>query len=196
MCQVRNKVDRCKRGTILFQDSFPGLSRKYVNNVLGELVREGVLVRMAQGIYLKPKRTRFGIVYPSQTEIVRLIAQRDKAQVLPSGETALNLLGLSEQVPMTSTYVTSGSARNLNINGKVVKLTTSVPKTFAPKNGFMASLFLALKAWDKKELNGEFENNVMRLLHYHADKKQSMLPDLQYAPVWIQDYLRAKIETL
>ena len=47
----------------------------------------------------------------------------------------------------------------------------------------------------KKELDGEFENNVMRLLLYHADKKQSMLSDLQYAPVWIQDYLRPKIET-
>lgn len=196
MCQVKRKIDRCKYGTMIFPDSFSGLSPKYVNNVLGELVADGTILRIAQGIYLKPIVTRFGVVKPQTNEVVKAIAKRNKESVLPSGQTALNLLGLSEQVPAKITYVTSGSARTIIIDGKPVKFTTSVPKTFMPKNEFMAALFLALKSWKKEELDDNFKQNVVRLLRYHADKRDSMLKDLEFAPKWIRDYLRPMIESL
>lgn len=181
---------------MIFPDSFSGLSSKYVNNVLGELVTEGKIIRIAQGIYLKPTVTRFGVVKPQVNEVVKAIAKRNKESILPSGLTALNLLGLSEQVPAKITYVTSGSARTIMIDGKPVKFTTSVPRTFMPKNEFMAALFLALRAWKKEELDSGFEQNIMRLLRYHESKKQSMLKDLNYAPKWIKDYLQPMIESL
>ena len=42
-------------------------------------------------------------------------ATRDKAQVLPSGMTALNILGLSTQVPMNYTYLTTDSERTVKL---------------------------------------------------------------------------------
>lgn len=196
MCQIKNKIDRCRRGTLLFSNSFPGVSEKYANNVLGELVNKGVVIRIAQGIYVKPVIGRFGIVKPPINDVVNAIAKRNKESVLPSGITALNMLGLSEQVPAKLTYVTSGSARTITIDGKPVKFSTSVPKTFMPKNEFMAALFLALKAWKRDELSGEFDQNVSRLLQFHAESKVSMFKDLEYAPKWIRDYLKPKIESL
>lgn len=196
MCQVRNKIDRCKRGTMFFANSFPGVTEKYANNVLGELVNEGVILRVAQGVYVKPVIGRFGIVKPQVSDVVKAIAKRNKESILPSGVTALNMLGLSEQVPAKITYVTSGSARTITIDGKAVKFTTSVPRTFMPKNEFMAVLFLALKAWNRDELTEEFNQNVIKLLRYHAEVKDSMLKDLEYAPKWIKDYLEPKIAAI
>lgn len=193
---IERKIDRCKCGTLFFQDSFEGFAPKYVSNVLSGLVKNGKLVRIAQGIYLKPKQTRFGIVYPSVAEVVAVIAKRDHAQVLPSGYTALNRLGLSEQVPALETYVTSGSARHITINGMDVELKTSVPKTFAPKNEVMAMLFLALRTWGQAELDGEIRQNIVRLLLPYVEQKESLKKDLVYAPAWIREYLKGIIDEL
>jgi hypothetical protein len=52
------------------------------------------------------EKSRFGFVLPTVDKVVQAIATRDNAQFLPSGMTALNILGLSTQVPMNYTYLT------------------------------------------------------------------------------------------
>lgn len=42
----------------------------------------------------------------------------DNTKVLPSGMTALNTLGLSTQVPMNYTYLTTGSERTVNLSNR------------------------------------------------------------------------------
>jgi hypothetical protein len=50
-------------------------------------IRErGLITRIAKGVYVKARKTRFGVVYPSAFELVTEIAKRDKADVFPAGE--------------------------------------------------------------------------------------------------------------
>lgn len=72
-------------GSIFFRTDFPQYHPESVGRTLSGLVEEGSLVRIASGIYLKPKQSKFGAIMPSVDQIVRAIAERDKAQVLPSG---------------------------------------------------------------------------------------------------------------
>ena len=97
--QIESKVLKSKDGTLFFTSSFPGYDEEYVGQVLSDLCRKDILVRIAFGIYLKPVRSRFGIVYPQPSEVVAAIARRDKAKILPSGNTAAYHLGLTTQVP-------------------------------------------------------------------------------------------------
>ena len=57
---------------------------------LSELTTEGLLVKIAYGIYSKPRKSKFEVVLPSVDKVVQAIAIRDKAEVLPFGMTALN----------------------------------------------------------------------------------------------------------
>ena len=66
--------------------------------VLSRLEKDGLLVRLSQGVYLYPSRNRFGIYKPTIDVIAKAIAEKDRADIIPSGLTALNLLGLSTQV--------------------------------------------------------------------------------------------------
>lgn len=125
---IRNKIEKSKEGTLFFNNSFPEYDDEYVRQILSDLAEQGLVVRIAFGIYLKPMVSRFGIVYPSVNEIVVAIAKRDNAQVLPTGNTALNQLGLSEQIPMNSEFITSGSARVIKIGNRTIRLRRSVPK--------------------------------------------------------------------
>ena len=103
--QIRKKITRSKFGEIFFVSSFPQYDVEYVTKLLAIFEKEGLVTRIAKGVYVKPRKTRFGILYPSAYELVKKIAKRDKAKVIPTGATAANRLGFSTQVPMNTIFL-------------------------------------------------------------------------------------------
>ena len=101
---LRQQILSAEDDTIFFRSDFPRYHPESVGRILSDLTDKGVLVRIASGIYIKPRQSKFGMVMPSIEHIVTAIAARDKARVLPSGATALNALGLSTQVPMSYSF--------------------------------------------------------------------------------------------
>ena len=164
------------------------LKEEYVGQVLSGLCRKDILVRIAFGIYLKPVRSRFGIVYPQPSELVAAIARRDKAKILPSGNTAAYHLGLTTQVPMRSEYITTGSARVINIGNRSIALKRSVPRNFAYKDPMLPVLVQALKAIKEENLTEEHLGIIRRLLE-DRPQQDTWQHDIRLAPVWIRKLL-------
>ena len=129
--------------------------KSLVCQILSELCSQGLIARISLGIYVKPMRSKFGIVYPPVGEIVIAIAMRDRAKILPTGNTAMNQLGLSTQVPMNSEYIISGSAREIKLGNRSIRLKRSVPKNFEYKGELMPILVQAMKAIGKDNLTDE-----------------------------------------
>ena len=50
-----------------------------VTRALSRLEKEGVLIRLSQGLYLYPSRNKFGILRPSIEEIAYAVAEKEKA---------------------------------------------------------------------------------------------------------------------
>lgn len=187
--KIRNQVKSDEAGTLYFISDFAEHGNDvFISRVLSECVSDGLLLRIANGIYCKPIETRFGPLFPSVEELVKAIARRDNAQILPTGETAQNLLGLSTQVPMNSVYLTSGSARKLVLRGRTVTLKRSVPRNFACKNDFMAALIQALKSIGKDNLTEEHMSTIIGLLKEHLDDA-TYVDDLKTAPIWVRKML-------
>jgi hypothetical protein len=65
---------------------------------------------------------KIGLLFPSPDKIAQAIAKRDNARILPTGNYAMNLLGLSTQVPMNVVYLTDGSPRKVNIGRRKLLL--------------------------------------------------------------------------
>lgn len=82
---LRERIEAMPEDSVLFRSDFPEYHSEFVGGTLAELVKEGILVKLAQGIYAKPRQSRFGTVLPSVNKVVKAIAARDKAEVLPSG---------------------------------------------------------------------------------------------------------------
>jgi len=187
--KIRNQIRSDEAGMLYFISDFAEHGNDvFISRVLSECVNDGLLLRIANGIYCKPIETRFGPLVPSVEELVKAIARRDNAQILPTGETAQNLLGLSTQVPMNSVYLTSGSARKLYLRGRTVTLKRSVPRNFACKNDFMAALIQALKSIGKDNLTEEHTSTILRLLKEHLDDA-TYVDDLKTAPIWVRKKL-------
>ena len=182
---LRQRIEALPEDSILFRSDFPQYHTEFVGSILTELATEGMLVKIAHGIYAKPRKSRFGDVLPSVDKVVQAIADRDNAEVLPSGMTALNVLGLSTQVPMNYTYLTSGSERTVNLSNRKVVLKRGVPKNFCYATRLISLLVQALKAL-KKENVGEEELNIIRhLLSKEADK-EALIKDIDMMPAWMK----------
>ena len=175
---VEKKFKRTKDKSLLFASDFPEYDQDYIGDLLSIYVREGKLVRLANGVYLKTTVTKFGPVFPSPTEIAEAIARRDHAQVLMSGLAAENYFGLSTQVPMKIVFLTNGSARKLTAGNTTIEFKRGVPKNFAFKDKTMATLCLALKSI------GVLRNFLNDYIQEHDIKS-----DLKLMPQWIQKML-------
>ena len=126
-------------------------------------------------------------------EIVKAIAERDKAQVLPLGTTALNMLGLSTQIPMTYSYLTSGSSRSLSIGDRKIVFKRSVPKTFAYKTKLTALLVQALRSIGEENIEKDHLNRIRVLIAKEKDK-DALNRDVAIMPVWMRKIVKPMLD--
>lgn len=191
--RIRREVTRGKYGLIFTPSSFPCLTANYATKLLSAFEKEGLLVRIAKGVYLKARRTRFGVSYPPIEEIVSQIAKRDKAKIFPTGDTAANMLGFSEQVPMKTCFLTSGTARDLNIGGRIVELKRAAPKNFAYNNEIMGVLVQALRCIRKENITDEIMAKIPAILA-DVERDRRFDADLKLAPAWIEKLILERIK--
>ena len=182
---LRQRIEALPEDSVLFRSDFPEYHSEFVGGTLAELTNEGILVKLAQGIYAKPRKSRFGDVLPSVDKIVQAIAVRDNAQIIPSGITALNILGLSTQVQMNYTYLTTGSERIIKLTNQRVMLKRGVPKNFCYGTRLIALLVQALKALKQENVGQEEMQTIRGLISKEPDRK-TLANDVDMMPVWMK----------
>ncbi len=192
---LRSRIETMPEDSILFRSDFPEYHSEFVGGTLAELTREGMLVKLAQGIYAKPRKSRFGVVFPSVEKIVQAIASRDNAEILPSGMTALNALGLSNQVPMNYTYLTTGSERTVKLANQQVVLKRGVPKNFCYETLLIALLVQALRAL-KQENVGHEELQTIRTLITKEPDREALTKDVDMMPAWMKRLVKPMLKSI
>lgn len=187
--KILGEITKSEPGTIFFISDFAELNNDImVGRVLSMAEKMGKLIRISKGVYFKPLYSNFGLVYPSTEKIVEAIAKRDKAKIIPTGDTALNLLGLSTQVPMNPVFLTSGSSRVIKIGKRKIVFKHSVPRNFAFKGKIVPLIIQAMKSIGQKNLNEQFIENIHGVLMKYPEK-ETALHDIRLAPLWIKKYL-------
>ena len=189
---LRKRIEALPEDSVLFRSDFPEYHSEFVGETLAELTHEGLLVKLAQGIYAKPRWSRFGVVLPSVDKIVQAIAARDNAEVLPSGMTALNVLGLSTQVPMKYSYLTTGSERTIKLKNQEIRLKRGVPKNFCYKTKLIALLVQALKALKQQNV-GQEEIQVIRSLISKEPDRIALAKDVDMMPNWMKRIVKPRL---
>lgn len=116
-------TNRLPEGAVFAAKSFLHLgSRAAVDQALSRMARDGEVLRVSRGRYVRPRQTRFGRRAPSPRELVEQFSRATGETVVPSGSTAAHGLGLTTQVPVRSVYLTSGTDRRLELGKQIVEL--------------------------------------------------------------------------
>lgn len=182
---IKTRIQEVPDETLFFNNSFPEFDDEYVGQILSDLAKEGMLHHLSRGIYLKTEETRFGLVYPPIEDIAEAIARRDNAEVIPTGATAQNILGLSTQVPMNAVFLTSGSARKIPLGGRSITFRRAVPKNFAVKGRYTCLIVQALKSIGEGNLTDEDLAKVQGLIRNHPEP-DTIEQDMAAMPSWIR----------
>ena len=97
-------------------------SRAAIDQALSRLAKSGELMRVCHGIYVLPRKTRFGSCPPAIDKVLASLSALWGETIVPCGGTAANALGLTTQVPIRSVYLTSGPNRKLKLGDQTVEL--------------------------------------------------------------------------
>lgn len=192
--QIEKSIKSKSKGVLIMPEDFVDYgSSVAIRKALDRLEKKQVIVRVAQGIYVRPKISKWiGVLTPSAEEVALAIAKRDRIKTLPTGSYALNALGLSTQVPMNIVLLTDGSPREIAIGKRKIKFKRTTPKNLLAKGKISRLVIQALKDIGNGKVTAEEEDKIISLL------KKEELKDLQHdialAPVWIQKIMKKALE--
>lgn len=190
--KINTAINRKKHGSIIFASDFAEMGeQKTINKVFERITSSGKIIRIARGIYCKPKiddKLGLGIIYPGIDDIAQAIAQRDKCRIVPSGDLALNKLGLSTQVPMNAVYLTDGTPRRIKVyNGRGILFKHVVPKRLNFKSELMMLITFALQRLGQDNITSDQINHIQQLLL--TVPKEQISKDLKLVPGWIRSII-------
>ena len=187
--QIESKVKRSKAGQIFLPSDFKDLGTSTaIRKTLSRLVEQKVLVRMGQGIYVVPIHDKvFGEVLPSVEEIAAAIAKKERVKIMPTGQYALNKMGLSTQVPMKIIFLTNGTKKNISIGKSSIVFQPTTTKKLAMVGTISSLLFLGLEGLDLIQLTNSEIEKIISLLKKEDAKK--LKHDMKLTPSRISDFV-------
>ena len=121
--QIISHAAESPEGTLLCPSALLHLgSRAAVDQALSRLARKGELMRVCQGVYVRPIQTRFGSRPPAIESVLASLSGLWGETIVPCGGMAANAIGLTTQVPVRQGYLTSGPNRHLKFGELAVEL--------------------------------------------------------------------------
>jgi len=118
--KIEVSIIEAEKGRIFIISDFMDIaSYDAVRKALSRLVRDGKLIRVIRGIYKKPNFNEFlQIEVPvSPDDLARAIARSNNWTIGPKGDAALNILGLTTQVPAVYHYISDGPSKKVLYEG-------------------------------------------------------------------------------
>ncbi len=189
MVSVRNQIleyiRKRGRGLFVFPSDLRGVGNTdAVKEALSTLTKDKILVRLGHGIYYFPKiDPDLGIMYPGLHDVADAVAKKDGVLITPTADYAMNLLGLSEQVPLNVVYLTSGRSKVIKVGkNKITFKQASSRRSQAGKN-YMGLIVRALEGIGADNLTPESLEDIHAKMSDLSDME--ILTGAKKAPQWI-----------
>lgn len=189
--KILEKIKDAGSGDILIVSDFLDIaSLQAIKKALSRLVENGSLRRVMRGVYEKPKYNNFLYEYvsPSPDKVAQALARNYGWTIVPCGDTALNLLGLSDQTPTVWSYVSDGTYKKYEFDKIVLDFKKTSNKEVSKISYKTALLIQALKAFGKENITADVIATLANQLT--KQEKNTMLTEAKYATVWIYETIK------
>ncbi|WNY27935.1 hypothetical protein MmiEs2_01140 [Methanimicrococcus stummii] len=197
--EIKNRILREGGDKVYISADFADIARiETVNRILSRLADEGIIRRVLQGIYECPKYSTFLKEYisPSADKIAQAIARKNGWEIIPNEDAALNMLGLSTQVPAVYIYACDGITKTYEVVGEFNKIKIIFKKTPIKDikgMSFKTALIVqAQKAKGKQNIDDIFIRTVSDKLT--PVEKTALLSETKNSTLWIRENMK-KIAT-
>lgn len=188
--QILRRIQGLGRGSVFSARDFADLgTRSTVDWVLQQLTAKGKIRRLSRGIYDYPQTSAIvGLVPPDPYQVARAITNRDGSRLQPTGAYAANLLGLSDQIPARSEFLTESDERVIQIGNQEIILRKTTPRIMRMAGKISGLVTQAFRFMGKDFITPEI---IAQLRQQLSEKeKETLRKDIALPPAWIADYFR------
>ncbi|MFV1922212.1 MAG: DUF6088 family protein [Methylotenera sp.] len=165
-------------------------ARQQIDNTLSDLAEDGKIRRVARGLYDYPRYSDLlqKTLSPDIDQVAYAYARKFSWRIEVSGESALNLLGLSTQIPAQYVYLSDGPSKSYDIMGVTLNFKKSSLKDIGFKHRESTLIVQALKALGKELLS----ESVFAIIRKQVDEKSyaKILRDTQGSTGWIYEAIK------
>jgi len=165
-----------------------------INNIdkaLSSLTKKRKIRRVARGIYDYPKYSTLlkKELSPDMEQVARAYARKFNWNIEVSGETALNILGLSTQVVGRYIYLSNGPNKSYTLNNDIeIEFKKSSLKNIGFKYKESSLIVQALKTLGKDRIDKDIISSIRKQIE--PNKFQKILTDTKSSTVWIYETIK------
>ena len=160
-----------------------------IHQALSGLTRAGTIRRVCHGVYDYPRHSELlGQLSPDIDQVAQALARKFNWRIQPSGDTALNLLGLSTQVPGKWLYLSDGPSRQYAIGEQVLVFRQSALKDTGLKLRESGLMVQTLKALGKEHVDPSAVETLRRWLD--PKLRARVLRDTRMVTGWIYEIIK------
>lgn len=195
MISIEQKVTRRiydhRRGWAFSSKDFIKLgSRSSIDVALHNLLGIGFIRRVFRGIYDYPRYSQVleTQLSPDMNQVARALARKFNWEIQPSGPTALNILGLSTQVPGRYVFQSNGPDRKYTVGSTSLEFKNTVLKETGFKHWQSAIIVQGLKSLGESRIDSKVIFKIRDWLD--ADKRAKVLKDTKTVTNWVYEAIR------
>lgn len=188
---IRNIVAEAEIGTVFVASDFVDISDKTtINTSLTRLEEEQLIRRVMRGVYYKAEYNEFLQEYisPLPDKVAHALARNFGWTIVPCGDTALNLLGLSTQIPAAWVYVSDGTYKEYSFENTTLKFKKTTNKEISKLSTKTALVVQALKALGKDNVRDTIIDKLKKSLT--DDEKKALLSEAKAVTSWIYEDIK------
>ena len=188
---TKKRVEAAKTGSVFVAADFADIANtKRISDCLQRMEDDKIVLRVLFGVYYKPEYSSLlgEYIAPAPDAVARALARNFGWTIVPCGDTALNLLGLSTQVPAVWSYVSDGTYKEYTFDSTTIKFKRTTNKEISKLSPKTALVIQALKALGKDHVTDEIIEKIRS--ETSADERTSMLKEAQYATAWIYGIIK------
>ena len=190
--QVKLRIENAAPGDIFIPADFSDLAEaRKITMCLSRLHEDGTLERVKRGVYMKPRYSQFlnRTVPPREDAVAKAIARNYGWTIVPCGDTALNMLGLSTQIPTVWLYVSDGPYKTYETDGiRFQYKHTDRKNELIGVTEKTALIIQALRALGKENIDSQTISYLSGRLD--AKEKRQLLQESRYVTAWIYEAIK------
>ena len=184
--QIEERIMGYPYGTAFSASDFLDIAdANSVSQALFRIEKDGKIRRVINGIYDKPTYSQLIQEYgvPRVDKIAEALARRFNWNIAPSGDTALNILHISTQVPNSWEYVSDGPYRDYMIGKVPLKFKHIMPREINGYSPITVMIIQGIRAIGKGNMTQEQADRFSSVIT--AENKETLLKEARTASGWI-----------
>lgn len=189
--QIRERILAAADGTIFTSSDFSDIAdNNTIRQNMLRLVNEGVLRRIINGVYEKPKYSKLlgEYVAADPDAVAKALARSYHWTIAPCGNTALNMMGLSTQVTAVWSYISDGPYKKYEWNSTRLEFKHRTNKEITGLSYMTALLVQALKTLGKEHITQDTIETLSGKLS--RDEKAAAIREAAESTDWVYKYIK------